>query len=483
MFCGVPEFGDNLATFLARHLARFPAWLKLIVTVRTQMQGIASPLQFHRLSLDRTDDSDELQRDLSDYSAFRINNSPSITSSIQVSAAKVEGSGQARFIAHLVSLARGSFLFVKLTLDLIERGKLVMKSSSFRVLPVSLNELFLLNCNLRFPTQRSYELVQPVLSACLASLHPMNAYEMFDSVNAGCTEEPISWEEFMQRLKTVSGFLVKRMDDTYMFFHPSFREWLTRREEGGGQKFLLDPRLGHASLALRLSRLEAPLDPQRTLEMGHHVLKAHLYKNTPREELAVPPRELQAVWLAAASADLSAALVSERNAHSPNVKVSSLLLLAGASADVCRPRDGAPLLGLCAAAGCEPMLQLLLRFGAAVDAPSARGVTPLMQAAGGGHAGAVQLLLQHGAAVAARDGGRRCALLHAAVAGHLSVVEYLLWCDWTAPPTGGDGLTMAEAAQQALVAAAGNGHLQLAEHLLDMEEVSTSPPITCSTVC
>ena len=467
--CSIAEYGDNLAAFLARHLAKFPAWLKLIVTVRTQMQGIASPLPIHRLSLDRVHDSDDLQRDLSEYIAFRINNSPSITSSIQVSGAKVEGSGQSRFIAHLVSLARGSFLFVKLTLDLIEKGKLVMKSSSFRVLPVSLNELFLLNCNLRFPTQRSYELVQPVLSGCLASLHPMNAYEIFDAANAGCTGEPIPWEEFMHRLKTVSGFLVKRMDDTYMFFHPSFREWLTRREEGESQKFLLDPRLGHASLALRLSRLEAPLDPQKTLEMGHHVLKAHLYKNIDREELAMAPRDLQAIWLATASADLSAALVSERNAHSPNVKVSNLLLLAGASPDASRPRDGAPLLGLCAADGCEEMLQLLIKFGAVVDAPNSKGVTPLMLAAAGGHAGAVQLLLQHGAAVGLRDGAQRCALVHAAVSGHLSVVEYLLWCDWA---TVRDGLTMAEAAQQALVAAAGNGHMQLAEYLLDMEEVS-----------
>ncbi|KAF0301869.1 Protein TANC1 [Amphibalanus amphitrite] len=348
-----PEYGDNVSSFLARHLMKFPGWLKLVVTVRSQMQGITSMLPFHKLNMDRLlRDSDELQKDLSDYIAFRINNSPSITSSIQVTGAKVEGSSQSRFIAHLTELSRGSFLFVKLTLDLIERGHLVMKSSSFKVLPVSLNEIFLLNFNLKFPTQRSYE-------------------QIYHSANASCTSTALSWEEFLRRFKTLSGFLARRMDDTYMLFHPSFREWLLRREENESQKFF--------GTARRCS--------------GH-----------------------------------------------------------------------------CAAEGCDEMLQLLLKYGASVDGVNARGQTPLMLAAVGGQAGAAQLLLQCGARVALRDAAGRCALVHAAVAGHLSVIEYLLWCDWAAG--GGDGLTMAEAAQQALVAAAGNGHIQIAEYLLDMEEVS-----------
>lgn len=33
------------------------------------------------------------------------------------------------------------------------------------------------------------------------------------------------------------------MDNTYMFFHPSFREWLIRREESESKKFVCDLRL------------------------------------------------------------------------------------------------------------------------------------------------------------------------------------------------------------------------------------------------
>lgn len=63
--------------------------------------------------------------------------------------------------------------------------------------------------------------------------------------------------------------------------------------------------------------------------------------------------------------------------------------------------------------------------------------------------------------------------------GHLNVVGYLLSCDW---PSDGfcsedaHELTLAEAAQQALIVAAGQGHAQVLEFLLDMAEVRVNLP-------
>jgi hypothetical protein len=148
----------------------------------------------------------------------------------------------------------------------------------------------------------------------------MSLLEIYHSVNALLGAEPLTWEEFMQRVKLLKGLLVQRSDDTYMLFHPSFREWLVRREDGENTKFLCDPRTGHAAIALRLSRLEAPLDAEKTMELGHHILKAHLYKSCG-PEMAVPPRDLQAVWVALSADDVSASLGSIRNLFSPNVKV------------------------------------------------------------------------------------------------------------------------------------------------------------------
>ena len=252
---------------------------------------------------------------------MNCSSSAAISASAGSSSHQANQSQVARFASHLAGLARGNFLHAKMTLDLIEQGHLVTKSSSFKVLPVTLSEIFLLHLNLRFASLSAFERVQPLLSVCLASLNPTNLLEMYHSVNALLSEEPLTWEEFMQRVKLLKGLLVQRSDDTYMLFHPSFREWLVRREEGAGTKFLCDPRMGHAAIALRLSRLEAPLDAEKTMELGHHILKAHLYKSCG-PEMIVPPRDLQAVWIALSADDVSASLASIRNLFSPNVKVT-----------------------------------------------------------------------------------------------------------------------------------------------------------------
>lgn len=84
-------------------------------------------------------------------------------------------------------------------------------------------------------------------------------------------------------------------------------------------------RAGHAGIALRLSRLQVPLDAEKTLELGHHVLKAHLYKNMTLHKYS--SRELQAHWIASVSGDVSEALCALRNIYSPNVKVCKKLFL------------------------------------------------------------------------------------------------------------------------------------------------------------
>ena len=86
-------------------------------------------------------------------------------------------------------------------------------------------------------------------------------------------------------------------------------------------------RLGHALLALKMSRVDASLPTQHVMELGHHILKAHIYKSignsASRQQLtgAASSRDLQAYWLCLSTDCLSDALVSHRNLFSPNVKV------------------------------------------------------------------------------------------------------------------------------------------------------------------
>lgn len=135
-----PDRGDTIASFLTRHAPNIPSWLKIVCTVRTQLLDCAKQLPYTRISLDKTTNDavgSGIARDLSDYINYRLAQSPSIqtnvTASVNGKAESSCGASQMRFASHLLALAKGSFLFAKLTLDLIESGHLVAKSASYKV--------------------------------------------------------------------------------------------------------------------------------------------------------------------------------------------------------------------------------------------------------------------------------------------------------------------------------------------------------------
>ncbi|XP_016997078.2 protein TANC2 isoform X3 [Drosophila takahashii] len=468
-----PDHGHTIASFLAQLTPHFPAWLKLVATVRTQMLELVKAPSYTQLTLDSWASSQTLQQDMLDYIGARLADSQEIRMNIGGGGGLgVGGQGsqpQTKFVSHLQSLSRGSMLYAKLILDLIARGQLVIKSSSYKVLPVSLAQIFLLHFNLRFPTARSFEQAAPILNVCLAALYPLTLDEIYYSMEAlGHGRESLSWPDFMQRFKLLDGFLIKRLDNTYMFFHSSLREWLMRRDEGESNKFLCDARLGHAAIAFRLSRLQAPLSPQLTLELGHHMLKAHLYGGSSLTLLS--PRDLQSYWLAGAADNISSSLGALRNVYSPNLKVSRLVLLAGASPNHRTDyMGGAPILCIAAHEGILPMVSLLLEFGADVGLTNSQGCTPLILAAMRGHCDVVRPLVAAGSSLGQLDITQRCALVHAARMGHLSVVKYLLACDWS-PRKHTQDVSRSVALQQALIGAAAQAHCKILEDLLDLNE-------------
>ncbi|XP_011302998.1 protein TANC2 isoform X2 [Fopius arisanus] len=477
-----PDRGDTIASFLTRHAPNFPSWMKIVCTVRSELRECAKAFPYTRISLDRNSNSSTsiglcIGRDLSEYISHRLAQSAVIQANITSSVNGKEsscGANHNRFATHLLSLAGGSFLFVKLTLDLIESGHIVAKSATYKVLPVSLAQIYQLHFNLRFPTATSFEKVQPLLAVCLAALYPLTLPEIFYSVNSLYMEQFVSWEEFLQRFKMLSGFLVKRLDDTYMFFHPSFREWLIRRDENESVKFLCDLRLGHTAISFRLSRLECPLSGDKVLELGHHILKAHLYRGVSP---SFPSRDLQAWWMSWSTECISSAVCTLRNIYSPNVKVSRLLLLAGASPNHRTEYLGnAPVLCMYAHEGSVEMVSLLLEFGADVELTNSQGCTALSLASTRGHCDVVRLLAGAGASLGHADIAGQCPLVHAARHGRFPVVGYLLACDWSTPTSESQIVpfetSREEAAQQAVVAAASQGHESVVEYLLDMAKVN-----------
>uniref|UniRef100_A0A8C8GWI4 Tetratricopeptide repeat, ankyrin repeat and coiled-coil containing 2a n=1 Tax=Oncorhynchus tshawytscha TaxID=74940 RepID=A0A8C8GWI4_ONCTS len=445
-----PDYGDTITSFLCKTMERFPPWLKLVVTVRTSLQEITHPLPFHRISLDRLEENDAIDQDLQ--------SSLTSTSIIVLS-------------THLKALSRGSYLYLKLTLDLIEKGYLVLKSSSFKVVPVSLAEVYLLQLNMRFPTQSSFERALPLLNVAVASLHPLTDEQAYGAVNAGAVRGPaLDWEDFQGRLELLSPFLVRRRDGTRMFTHPSFREWLIWREDGEKTKFLCDPRSGHTLLAFWFSRQEGKLNRQQTIDLGHHILKAHIFKGLSKK-VGVSSSVLQGLWVSYSTEGLSTALASLRNLYTPNIKVSRLLVLGGANVNYrSEVLNNAPLLCVHAHLGYAETAGLLLENGAHVDGESDSGLTPLGYAAAAGHLSIVTALCACKAKVDHLDRNGQCALVHAALRGHLQVVKFLMQSDWNPDGQPQGAFTKSHAVQQALIAGASMGYTEIASYLLDLPE-------------
>ncbi|XP_031431125.1 protein TANC2 isoform X3 [Clupea harengus] len=464
-----PDYGDTIVSFMSKTIDRFPPWLKLVVTVRTSLQDVTHPLPFHRISLDSLDENDAIDQDLQTYILHRIHSSPEIQSNISLNG-KMDNAAFSKLSTHLKALSRGSYLYLKLTLDLIEKGYLVLKSSSYKVVPVSLAEVYLLLLNMRFPTQSSFERALPLLNVAVASLHPLTDEQAFGAVNSGAVRGGnMDWEDFLQRAELLSPFLVRRRDGTRMFVHPSFREWLIWREDGEKTKFLCDPRSGHTLLAFWFSRQDGKLNRQQTIELGHHILKAHIFKGLSKK-VGVSSSVLQGLWVSYSTEGLSTALASLRNLYTPNIKVSRLLIHGGANVNYrTEVLSNAPILCVHAHLGYAETAALLLEFGASVEATSESGNSALGYAAAAGHLPIVTALCAKKAKVDHLDKSGQCALVHAALRGHLEVVRFLVQCDWN--PDGQQGVfSKSHAVQQALIAAASMGYTEIASYLLDLPE-------------
>uniref|UniRef100_A0A8C2GMR9 Tetratricopeptide repeat, ankyrin repeat and coiled-coil containing 2 n=1 Tax=Cyprinus carpio TaxID=7962 RepID=A0A8C2GMR9_CYPCA len=424
-----PDYGDTIVSFLCKTINKFPAWLKLVVTVRTSLQEITKPLPFHQISLDALEENDAIDHDLQGYILHRIHSSTEIQNNISLNG-KMDNTSFGKLSSHLKALSQGSFLYLKLTFDLIERGYLVLKSTNYKVVPVSLAEVYLLQCNMRFPTQSSFERALPLLNVALASLHPLTDEQIYQAINSASVKGTLEWDDFQQRMENLSVFLVKRRDGTRMFVHPSFREWLIWREEGEKTKFLCDPRNGHTLLAFWFSRQENKLNRQQTIELGHHILKAHIFKGLSKK-VGVSSSILQGLWVSYSTESLSAALSSLRNLYTPNIKVSRLLILGGANVNYrTEVLNNAPVLCVHAHLGYVDMVNLLLEYGASVDSTSESGLNPLGYAAAAGHLGIVTTLCKRKAKLDHLDKHGQCALVHAALRGHLEVVKFLIQSDW-----------------------------------------------------
>lgn len=262
---------------------------------------------------------------------------------------------------------------VKLILEGIESGNLVIKSSSFNIIPQTISEVFLLKLNLIFPTQSSFSIAREIFSVCLATLKPLTLRIIFNCISSLQVDSTLNWDDFFQAYSQISEFLPLNTDQTVTFFHNSFRDFLLGSRSCDHNKFVIDVKLGHSALAFYYSRCKGQLDPSETLDLAHHILKANLFNNKARDH--------QSIWLSIVSEKATLALASSKNVAFPNIMVSKLLLFAKANVDyVSQDEFQVPLICQFISNGHTEMAFVLSEFNVDLLASDSKGITPLMLA-------------------------------------------------------------------------------------------------------
>ena len=323
--------------------------VKLILFhVQLHKKPLISNLHCLHSSLDTAED-ERIKKDLSDYIATRINVAQLANKLIHKNSSRLQEKIMTKFTHFLVCKASGCFLYVKLILDLVEKGNLSIKSGSFKVVPQNLSEIYQLAFNLKFSSSESFVQVGDILSICLASLQPISLYQLYLAYTSLYVTSEIAWKQFKEKYQTIADILIIRKDGTLMCFHPTMRDWLLRkrgdRDKESEVKFMSDSRLGHSAIALYLSRHQPEMqNTEKLLAMAHHILKSNIYKNS--QNVRFSTRQLQACFTSLSMNDISLALSCMRNIYSPIIKVSRLLLLAGADPNQSTDQeDQCPLLG------------------------------------------------------------------------------------------------------------------------------------------
>ena len=187
-------------------------------------------------------------------------------------------------------------------------------------------------------------------------------------------------------------------------------------------RFLVDIKIGHAATAYHISRQSGNIQTSEcVLSLIHHLLKANVNKISETDS-SYANKEIQAAFVSLTVDDVTVPLGCLRNIYSPIIKVSRLLLLAGADPNyVTDERDQCPILGLHCHLGHVDMVSLLLEYGADPNLTNDRGETPLLLATSSGHLDIVNLLIQCGANILAADSDGVIPVVAAAKAGHLQV--------------------------------------------------------------
>ncbi|KAK7938792.1 hypothetical protein WMY93_002118 [Mugilogobius chulae] len=447
----------SITELLSSNLHLLPSWLLLVCSVRRQNKALCKMFSgFRRLCLDDLRKPSPVH-DVQQYILCRLDQDSALRRQLSPDTADMLN------LLHIKS--GGCFLFLQRVLDGVAASLISLRE--IRDIPGTLNGLYLWLCQRLFP-RGLFTYIKPILNILLAATKPLTPQEIF--IAAWTQDTSLTFQDFQNKLRTVSPLLIDGPSGTKLLFHASFAEWL------------LDG---------------ANLSSENVCELATHLTNSGQHKNNP---------SLLALWmlwmdipkLNASSSLLASNFVSEDVKHllnisghlqlSSNLGVVELhreitnirrafeqelsvkkLLDKGVDVNHRNSVDGRTLLANSAIEGSENIVEFLLKHGADPLVSDPQGQTPLTLASRQGHVQVVKVLLdwakaQENATVVRTmeqaDAEGWTALRSAAWGGHVEVVRMLLDAGADVDGCDSEGRT-------ALRAAAWGGHEEIVMILLE----------------
>jgi ankyrin repeat protein len=289
------DYSDNISRFLLNSIEKnlFPKWFKFLITVRDDKKITFKSNFCSIIKLDSQSNSNSfnITKDLNDYVTNRIQKSldiqknilcltlsndnitPATTTSQTTNGNfatlnKFDLNFHNKFVQHIVKLSSSNYLYLKLLLDLIERGNLIIKSSNFNAIPKDFTNLLRLYFNLKFKTSVSYDRLASLLFSVLLTTnkllklkelymlmrpvwrHHVSLNELTEQVNLNLNEFIAPFQLFNP--KEPQKLITKPY---YIFKHSAIRDWWIDLHKNHADKSH-NLKLARVLLGLRVFKLE-----------------------------------------------------------------------------------------------------------------------------------------------------------------------------------------------------------------------------------
>jgi hypothetical protein len=194
---------------LARHIERFPSWLRIVATTRRDPAVLQRLSGLRALRLDAQDPRN--LEDIREYVNRRLAEAP-LRNKLEESRRSVEAVRE-----QLCSKSDGNFLFLREAFRGIERG--LYDFARLEELPPGLNGLYLWFFERQFPTDTSWEDAQRVLEVVVAAQEPFTVEQLARATH-------LDRAQAMPRLLGRLAAYLPERGGHHALYHQSLKDWL-----------------------------------------------------------------------------------------------------------------------------------------------------------------------------------------------------------------------------------------------------------------